>query len=156
MGFTKWRSSFFGRKQGSFYRRPSVNVYWMSILVVKMVWRKVIFLQADVPQAQPNSAPECASDRLLWSKTKQVAGFKLYWEKVWPLIQWCEKLLPNPVYLFTCSSSAGFGTSKDFALAAVVGSPRWKGSFGQPGNKQCLRALRKVCFTEGFFSHGLF
>lgn len=37
----KWLSRFFGRKQGSLYRRLSVNVCWMSILVVRMIWSKV-------------------------------------------------------------------------------------------------------------------
>lgn len=36
---------------------------------------------------------------------------------------------------------AGFDTSHNTALAAVLCSPRCKGSFGQPGNKQCLGAL---------------
>lgn len=53
------------RKLGSLYGRLSVNVYGMSILVVEMIWRKVILLQANVPQVQPNPATERACDRLL-------------------------------------------------------------------------------------------
>lgn len=47
------------------YTGDPVLMHWMSILVVKMIRRKVILLQADVPQIQPNSATECACDRLL-------------------------------------------------------------------------------------------
>lgn len=87
-------------------------------------------------------------------QNQAVSGFKLYWKKVWPLMQWSEKLLPNPVYLFTCSLLAGFGTSKNFALAAVLCSPRCEGSFGQPGNKQCLGALAegRCVLLKDFFT----
>lgn len=53
------------QQQGSLYRTLSVKVYWMSISVVKMIWRKAILLQDDVPQIQLNSATECACAGLL-------------------------------------------------------------------------------------------
>lgn len=41
------------------YTGDSVLIYWMNVLVVKMLRRKAILLQDDVPQVPPNSARMC-------------------------------------------------------------------------------------------------